>query len=436
MSEIIKVDLSAPKQEFKPMNATNGGPWHRRHQVSMPRSNFEAYRAARIPYARNHDSGLVPIYGGPYAHDITKIFRNFDADENDPASYDFGCTDEALLTMLDAGTKPFFRLGESAEVHVVPHALIPPKDFHKWARICEHVIRHYTEGWANGFSLDMEYWEIWNEPDLHCDDVTKGYWLDVEETFYDFYEIAAKHLKSCFPHLKIGGPSVSNGREWSVRFLSEMQKREVPIDFFSWHVYATRPEKCVEKAAYYKGVLARFGYENAESICNEWNYVAAWDHRFIESVRAIHGIRGAAFMMSVISEAQASDDIDMMMYYDTRPQALCGAFDFYTYEPLKGYYPLLWFGQMYDLKYLPVDNHPEEIYPLCGIDENGKITCILTYYTNNENATERQISLDFGREVQFEVTLLDEEHTATSEGVTTATELSMKPLSCILLKEI
>jgi hypothetical protein len=26
------------------------------------------------------------------------------------------------------------------------------------------VIRHYTEGWANGFKMKVTYWEIRNEP--------------------------------------------------------------------------------------------------------------------------------------------------------------------------------------------------------------------------------------------------------------------------------
>ena len=41
----------------------------------------------------------------------------------------------------------------------------PPKDYAKWARICEHIITHYTEGWADGFNYKITYWEIWNEPE-------------------------------------------------------------------------------------------------------------------------------------------------------------------------------------------------------------------------------------------------------------------------------
>lgn len=118
---------------------------HKRHAQDQYQSNLEEYKAARIPYSRNHDSNVYMIHGGPYAHDITAIFPCFDADPYDPASYDFACTDEDILVTLDAGTKPFFRLGQTIEHQIKKHATLPPKDFHKWAVICEHIIRHYTD---------------------------------------------------------------------------------------------------------------------------------------------------------------------------------------------------------------------------------------------------------------------------------------------------
>ena len=60
----------------------------------------EDYKAARIPYSRNHDSGVQGIYGGPFSHDITRIFPNFDADVNSPESYDFAVTDNYLKVLL------------------------------------------------------------------------------------------------------------------------------------------------------------------------------------------------------------------------------------------------------------------------------------------------------------------------------------------------
>lgn len=129
--ETLQFDLSKSGKKFKILNATNGGPWHKRHANDQFRSNFADYKAARIPYSRNHDSGVVGIYGGPYSHDITHIFPHFDADPYDPASYDFACTDESIFVCLDAGTETFFRLGQTIEHQIKKHGTLPPSDFKK-----------------------------------------------------------------------------------------------------------------------------------------------------------------------------------------------------------------------------------------------------------------------------------------------------------------
>lgn len=86
------------------------------------------------------------------------------------------------------------------------HGTVPPADFGKWAQICEHIILHYNFGWANGYHLNIRYWEIWNEPDLDADDSpNKRTWGGTKARFFDLYELAAKHLKTRFPELMIGG---------------------------------------------------------------------------------------------------------------------------------------------------------------------------------------------------------------------------------------
>ena len=430
----LKFDLEKKGGSFKILNATNGGPWHKRHAKDQYRSNFEDYKAARFPYSRNHDSGIVGVYGGPYSHDISKIFPNFDADENDPASYDFICTDESIFCTLEAGTKTFFRLGQTIEHQIKKHAVNPPSDFQKWARICEHVIRHYTEGWSDGFNLDIEYWEIWNEPNLvpQC-------WTGTDEQFFDLYATTAKHLKSCFPHLKIGGPAVAGGvPEWTEAFLSEMKRREVPIDFFSWHLYAKEPSEIMDLAVKNEELLEKYGYSSAEHIINEWNYNRGWEDDFKYSILAIHGVKGAAFAMATISEGQRYECVDMMMYYDTRPSAFCGVFDYYSYDKLKSYYPLAWYGQnYYELEsYIPALNLEKNLYTLCGIDKSGKITCIVTHYSENDETAPELVKLDFGRKGKFKAYLVDEEHDGEEIEVPENLEFNMKVHSFIMLKEI
>lgn len=438
MNNTLKFDLTKKTGFFKCLNATNGGPWHKRHANDQPMSNFECYKAARIPYSRNHDSNLgSSTYGGPYAHDISAIFPNFDADPTLPESYDFACTDEAILVTLDAGTETFFRLGQSIEHQIKKHGTIPPKDFKKWAVVCEHIIRHYNEGWADGYHLNIQYWEIWNEPDLDSDDSpNKRTWGGTKAQFFELYAITASHLKQCFPHLKIGGPALAGNERWAEDFLKEMHTRNIEIDFFSWHIYCSEPEQMAAMARRIRKKMDDNGYENAESILNEWNYVQNWSDKFIESIKTITGMKGAAFVLACMSVAQHSP-IDMLMYYDTRPSCFNGIFDYYTAQPLKGYYVFKWYGMFYDMICeIPCQTEIENIYTLCGCDKEGKLLATVTYYTDVKNALEKTIDIDFGKSGEYEIYLLDEGNNGELLYRTRNLNLTMQPNSVILIREI
>ena len=433
--ETLKFDIQCDAP-FKPLNATNGGPRHKRHAKDQWVSNFEDYKKARIPYSRNHDSNLCgSAYGGPYTVDITAVFPNFDADPEDPASYDFACTDESILVPLDAGTETFYRLGQSIEHQIKKHGTIPPKDFKKWAVICEHIIRHVNGDFADGLNLNLQYWEIWNEPDLDYNLPNKKTWGGTAEQFYDLFETAAKHLKSCFPDLKIGGPASCGNEEWELAFLQEMHKRNVPLDFFSWHIYAIEPMRIIERGERVRKMMDDNGYEKAESICNEWNYVKGWTADFLYSLETMRNIKGAAFVMSTICAAQKSS-IDMLMYYDTRPSSFNGMFDYYTARPLKPYYAFLWYGMFYDcVKELRCAQSVPGIYTLCGVDKDGKHMAVVAHYSNNDGTPAQDVTLDLGAAGEYDVYRLD--NTTDGQYVKTVGDLSftLPVYTCLLIKE-
>lgn len=126
-------------------------------------------------------------------------------------------------------------------------------------------------------------------------------------------------MKRCFPHLKIGEPALSGNEKWAAEFLAEMQRRQIPIDFFSWHIYCLVPEWIEIVAKRIRLLLEKYGYPNAESILNEWNYIKGWHEEYVESLRTIHGMKGAAFTMACISVAQCAP-VDMLMCYNYPPQ--------------------------------------------------------------------------------------------------------------------
>ena len=134
---------------------------------------------------------------------------DFHADETKPENYDFAFTDKLISALVENGVEPYYRLGvtiENAAGRGMPaYRIHPPKDYAKWARICEHVIRHYTEGWANGFRHKITRWEIWNEPENFETIEKNQMWKAPFLEYLKLYAVASRHLKAKFPHLQIGG---------------------------------------------------------------------------------------------------------------------------------------------------------------------------------------------------------------------------------------
>ena len=405
----LAVNFSENVRKMKPMHSVNNGPVGGTWGVG----NIELFKEAGIPYARNHDASFSSAYGGEHAVDVSNIFPNFDADETEEENYDFVLTDVTVKKCIEAGTKVFYRLGQKIEHAIKKYGVHPPKDFKKWAVICEHIIRHYTEGWADGFDAGIEYWEIWNEYDNGEPDKNPC-WTGTADEFHDFYEIAAKHLKEKFPHLKIGGPAMVGSTptyKKSEIFIGEMAKRGVPMDFFSYHYYTTGPHGMSHTANYTREVLDKNGYKNTEIILNEWNYITGFKREpLIHSYETIRSIRGAAYVSACQIDAQKSP-MDMFMYYDARPgTGFNGMFELGTYKPLKAYYSFCAFNELYKLgTETASESDDKEVYVLSA---KGDKKAVLISYFGKEDAPEKEIELSLSgikgtENVKFR--LLDEE---------------------------
>ena len=287
METCVTVHFDQTVGPMKPMHAINNAPFH-----GCDNHLFPALTQAGIPYARLHDTG--GRYGGNVFVDIANIFRDENADPDDPAAYDFAFTDWLLGALHKAGVQPFYRLGASIENdhRVRAYRIFPPKDPHRWALICDGIIRHYNEGWANGFHYDIRYWEIWNEPDNEPETADNPMWKGSMEDYFTLYEVAARLLKQRHPQLMIGGyascgfysilnahAAVANSSPRTDYFLTFFERflhhitdpqHTAPLDFFSWHSYSGIEEN-LQYAAYARQRLDAYGLQNTQSILNEWN---------------------------------------------------------------------------------------------------------------------------------------------------------------------
>jgi len=261
----IEVDFSKIVGTIKPLNGVNGGPIVTRGAWDLSSSFSEL----GIKHIRLHD---VPwMYEN--AVDINYVFPRFEADVNNPESYDFFLTDYYLKSILSLGAEVTFRLGYSAEWpgHPPLHN-VPPKDFGKWAAICAHIVQHYNGGWADGFHYNIRYWEIWNEPD------GRDFWTGTPEEYYKLYDVTAKAIRRVDPNLKVGGPTLAGHLDFLEGFLKYCADHRDPLDFASWHIYSHQPYDVFSMAAKVQDLLNTYGYSKAESVLDEWNYYPAESH--------------------------------------------------------------------------------------------------------------------------------------------------------------
>ena len=357
----IRADFTHITGKIKPMHGIGQPPI-----MGLTDRYMHYVGEAGMPYSRLHDVGGA--FGGARFVDIPNLFPDFDADETLPESYDFTFTDWLIEHLMAQNCEPLFRLGVTIEnyFNVKSYRIFPPEDFAKWARICEHVIRHYNEGWADGFRFGIKYWEIWNEPEGVYTGVGGACWLGTKEQFFRLYEITANHLKKCFgDSIRVGGyascgwyghaadpdcvgiAEPSNNQEYWLTYAHDFldyissDEHKAPLDFFSWHSYA-KADEIMKQEDYCRRMLEKHGFGEVEDILNEWN-----PHHTVENRGTPEAAAGALAVML----AMQKKPVGVLAYYDGRigTSQYSGLFNPDTWKPYLTYFAFMSFNQAYRL---------------------------------------------------------------------------------------
>jgi xylan 1,4-beta-xylosidase len=287
----ITVDAAVPTGWLRSLQGVNGAPAPGDHKPenfkfggwNMPEGIdvSAGYRMARIDLVRTHDAygpadidarfetADAPGGGLISAHrDIFDIFPNPDADPEDPHSYNFAPTDQLIASIEKVGAQVMFRLGRSEGA-----AAQPPKDFARYAAIAKHIVLHYNQGWDHGFHYRIRYWEIWNEPDLG-----KVFWAGTAQQYFELYGKIARAVKQADRRALVGGPAIARPNDdtpYRDAFLDYVRTEQVPLDFYSWHWYATDsddPLDFIRISADMRARLDKHGFAHTRSMVTEWNY--------------------------------------------------------------------------------------------------------------------------------------------------------------------
>ncbi|MDD3153485.1 MAG: hypothetical protein PHS41_01350 [Victivallaceae bacterium] len=390
-----RISLSNQKiGKIKPLNGGNLAPPLFNEEVGM--NIREPFAQMHLEFARLHDAPLENP--GMRLVDPHLIFPRFDADADDPKNYYFEQTDDYLANCIAAGTKVFYRLGPSIEHSIHKYFTHPPKDAAQWSKIAANIIRHYTGGWANGFTYDIEYWEIWNEPDIG-----PKMWTGTSDEFRSFFRTAAKSLKEAFPHLKIGGPAHAYWNDDSRDFLRFCAANAVPLDFYSYHCYTSDPFALLTQSpAEVRAFLDEIGYAKTEIHLNEWHYVPRQQSKNPE--KDLKNMDAAAFITLVLTLWQDTP-LDKAAYYTVTTTAW-GVFAFRRNTTTKCFSALKTYGEF--LRYserLKADSDTREVAVLAGCDQTGRHAALISCFK-----TEPQKIEVSGCPAEVTVRVLDENH--------------------------
>ena len=460
----LKIDFTRSMGAIKPVHGVNNGPVR-----PMPGAKQDEFRAAGIPFMRTHDTHSM--WGGSHYVDVPNIFPNVDADENDPNSYDFMFTDGYLRPYVEAGVKIFYRLGVTIENYasVKRYTTKPPEDFAKWGRICEHIVRHYNEGWANGFRWNIEYWEIWNEPEA-APGKYSAMWSGTKEQFFELYREAAIEIKTKHPNVKVGGYGAmgfyavdmkpgtlmkdkstigepTGDQKLYVTWFEDFcryvtdPKTKAPFDFFGWHLYVWggwTVDRIVTHAKAAREILDRHGLTSTESFLDEWNDAnGIWAPRgkYPRKYSDLKRIRGAVSTAAAFALMQKAP-LTGAMYYDALPtRRWCGLFTFpdmettATYAVFKAFNALYRLGTDVALEPTPAEN----VYAAAAKGDSGR----QAVYLVNVGATAEKLTLAFtGAAAAYDVTRLEKEQTdfAPAGEANAGGAIELPPMSVTLLQ--
>lgn len=374
MNKIISVDFSKKCGKIKPLLGMNGGPRCGGYDLSVDFS--KEYRELAVPFVRA--ATATGDYGLNQFINIHCIFPDFEADVDAEESYNFLPTDLYLTAIKELSAEIIFRLGESAEPYRHKFYAKCPRDKEKWAKICEHIVMHYNEGWANGFKMNIKYFEIWSGADR------QDCFADSAEEFFELYSVTALHLRERFPKIKIGGYGMSgfyaqnrlaateeqkNYVSTLQKFLSHIKKKEAPLDFFTWACHTQSSEELSLHARYARYYLDSSGFKKTKSILADYNTSANGDKLAYEK----DGI--SAEIAATLIAAQRSQ-LDAMLYGATDvtsgENALFSVNDFRTPHRYASFYTARFFSKLYKLRTIAetAGDCASEIYTLAAFNES------------------------------------------------------------------
>lgn len=265
LTRTLVVD-AADESIFRPVNGVGGVPGPAEGYPEFP-DMTPLWREAGVTVVRSFDwVSRLDTRDNP-----TSLFPDWSADPDDPASYNFTATDQWVDAVHAIGAEVMFTVASS-----IPKNKLPAEDVELYGRVVEHIVRHYSQGWAGGPAKPIRIYEFGDQPDfgpLH--------FAGKPEEFYAMYRAFCEAAFRVDATLTVGGPSLAFALEadapYREGFLEFVRENDLPLHFFSflWFTDGSRdPLDYRYVARELRTVLDRHGFTDTDLTLSYWNYLA------------------------------------------------------------------------------------------------------------------------------------------------------------------
>lgn len=379
---VINVDFSIPTGEIKPLGGMCNGP------VSFDSDISLVFCEMHVPYVRYNNTDTAV---SRYAFDVSRIFPDKNADENNPESYNFDVTDKYMMASYNCGSRVIYRFGESDGQ---PSWALDNSE--KWVNVCLHIVKHYNDYWCDGFAYGINEFEISPIGNLTAE--------KKDVAVFELYGTMAKALKLFDENYKVGGMSFSGYSQSAREFVKYCAANRLPLDFISFTGFTDTPERVFSDVEKYTGLLYNLGFSDTKIMLSEWNYIKkisefAESSRYIENVGGVYSkecreifeaqksIVGAAFSSSLLIGLNEYPTVEYATYFDAQPalSKYCGICDRYgniekPYYAFRAYSEIQRFGRRVACH---VEENPEMqksgVYAIASASDNGCMIMISSF---------------------------------------------------------
>jgi len=270
--------------KIAPIHGVNNGPlvdtgWDLCQGLWYDADYSEQFNMTQIPSARTHGEG---------PGDMNRIWVHLDEngvpvydgyDPLDPANYDFSETDDRInSTMGTTHTEVYWRLGYSKGAPAVqdcPDWRAPPDNLTVFAQAAVQVLKHYREGWADGYYYEgFNAVEVWNEPYL------PDWYSGTPGQYFQMYHEVNTAVTAAFGNAIDVVAAIEldpTHIEFTTRFLELAREHEEPIDAVYVHLYRTNPSQTIynmyaDENYSIEALLTAYGYPADTPVyITEWN---------------------------------------------------------------------------------------------------------------------------------------------------------------------